>query len=235
MSGHNGAMGCSTGTGPGAITADGCAVDMYALLPTAGEPELIHANVPAGASVLDLGAGVGRIADPLVDLGHPVVAVDDSPDMLGRVRHARTVRSRIEDLRLDERFGAVIMASHLANEPDADERHALFGTARRHLADTGAVFVQWHTPAWMDGMRPGMARPFRLGPVAGVLEVHAIDGGLLDATVVYRHGDREWRQWFQARRLSEDELRTDLAAHGLVVDRFLTDDQSWLCVRQEAR
>jgi hypothetical protein len=38
------------GTGPGAITPDGCAVEFYALLPGMGEPELVNAAVP-GTSV----------------------------------------------------------------------------------------------------------------------------------------------------------------------------------------
>jgi SAM-dependent methyltransferase len=219
----------SHATGPGALTTDGCAVDMYALLPTFGEPELIHDALAAGASVLDLGSGVGRIADPLVELGHPVVAVDDSADMLDRVRRARTVHSRIEDLRLEARFDAVLMASHLANKPDAE---ALFAAARRHLADGGTVFVQWHTPEWFDRQRPGAGAPYQLGPVRSVLEIHSVDGDLLTATVAYRYGDLEWTQDFQARRLDVDGLRAEFARHGLVLDRFLTEDRSWVCARE---
>jgi 2-polyprenyl-3-methyl-5-hydroxy-6-metoxy-1,4-benzoquinol methylase len=74
-----------TGTGPGAITSDGCAVEFYALLPTFGEPGIVHAAVPPGASILELGCGTGRILRPLAALGHPVTGVDDSPDMLARV------------------------------------------------------------------------------------------------------------------------------------------------------
>jgi hypothetical protein len=48
-----------TGTGPGVITPDGCAVDLYALLPPVGEPGVVHAAVPAGASILELGPGPG--------------------------------------------------------------------------------------------------------------------------------------------------------------------------------
>ena len=36
----------NVGTGPGVITNDGCAVEFYALLPTFGEPEIVHAAVP---------------------------------------------------------------------------------------------------------------------------------------------------------------------------------------------
>jgi 2-polyprenyl-3-methyl-5-hydroxy-6-metoxy-1,4-benzoquinol methylase len=72
------------GTGPGAITNDGCAVDFYALLPAFGEPEIVHGAVPAGATILELGCGTGRILRPLAALGHPVTGVDDSQDMLDR-------------------------------------------------------------------------------------------------------------------------------------------------------
>jgi hypothetical protein len=54
------------GTGPGVITPDGCAVDFYALLPPMGEPGIVHAAIPAGASILELGAGAGRVTHPLL-------------------------------------------------------------------------------------------------------------------------------------------------------------------------
>ena len=76
------------GTGPGPITPDGSAVELYALLPPMGEPEVVHAAIPAGASILELGAGAGRMTHRLVELGHPVVAVDESPEMLARIREA---------------------------------------------------------------------------------------------------------------------------------------------------
>jgi hypothetical protein len=43
-----------SGAGPGVITPDGCAVDLYALLPPMGEPEIVHAAIPEGASILEL-------------------------------------------------------------------------------------------------------------------------------------------------------------------------------------
>ena len=70
------------GTGPGVITPDGCAVELYRLLPPMGEPEIVHAAIPAGAAILELGAGAGRVTHALVALGHPVVAVDESAEML---------------------------------------------------------------------------------------------------------------------------------------------------------
>jgi len=43
----------SHGSGPGVITPDGCAVDLYSLLPPGRDPELIHGAIPPGASVLE--------------------------------------------------------------------------------------------------------------------------------------------------------------------------------------
>jgi SAM-dependent methyltransferase len=78
----------ANGAGPGVITPDGCSVDFYALLPPMGEPEIVHGAIPAGASILELGAGAGRMTHPLVELGHRVMAVDESGEMLARLRRA---------------------------------------------------------------------------------------------------------------------------------------------------
>ncbi len=47
-----------------------------------GKPQIIHAQLGTGARILDLGCGTGRIAAPLVEFGHAVAGVDDSPGML---------------------------------------------------------------------------------------------------------------------------------------------------------
>jgi SAM-dependent methyltransferase len=224
-----------TGSGPGTITRDGCAVDLYRRFPVLGEPELIHDNLPPGARVLDLGAGVGRIADPLVALGHHVVAVDDSPEMLSRLQGARPVCSRIETLHLPEQFDGVVMASHLANTPTDEERHALYGAARRHVAPTGMVLVEWHTPEWFDSLEIGTTEPSALGDVTSWLQVHATDAGGVDATVTYALGDSTWTQRFQARRFTEPELRADLAACDLAFDGYLTETRSWFRARPVSR
>ncbi|SCD71661.1 hypothetical protein GA0115238_12182 [Streptomyces sp. di50b] len=44
------------GTGPGAITPDGCAVELYARLPVGDEPDVIEAAVPAGGEHPGAGA-----------------------------------------------------------------------------------------------------------------------------------------------------------------------------------
>jgi hypothetical protein len=51
---------------------DGSPFDLYLRLPSFGEAEQIQGLVPPGASVLELGCGVGRVTHELVRLGHPV-------------------------------------------------------------------------------------------------------------------------------------------------------------------
>jgi len=203
-------------TGP--VTADGCPVEVYRLLPSMGEPELVDALVPPRARILDLGAGTGRIADPLVELGHEVVAVDDSAEMLAHVRRARPHRARIEDLHLGERFDAVLLASHLVNTPDDGLRRALLATARRHLADGGRLLVQWHEPGWFDGLRRGTVTDGEIDGITSRLEVHDLRDGVLDATVSYSDGASTWAQSFRALRLDVDRLAAELAAAGLLLD-----------------
>ena len=205
-------------TGPGPITADGCAVEVYRLLPAMGEPELVDALVPPGARILELGAGTGRIADPLAALGHEVVAVDDSADMLAAVRLARPHRARIERLDLGESFDAVLLASYLVNTPDDGLRSALLAAARRHLADGGRLLLQWHEPEWFDGLRPGTALEGAIGGITSRLAVHGYAGGVLDATVSYSDGSSTWAQPFRALRLDLARLAAELAAAGLVLD-----------------
>ncbi|GGW18803.1 methyltransferase [Streptomyces capoamus] len=130
------------GTGPGAITPDGCAVELYARLPVADEPDIIAAAVPAGAHILELGSGVGRVTHPLLERGFTVTAVDESADMLARVRGARTIRSSIEDLDLGERFDVVILASFLVHAGDEEVRRGLLRTCVRHVAEGGCVLIQ---------------------------------------------------------------------------------------------
>lgn len=202
-------------TGP--VTADGCSVEVYRRLPPRGEPELVHAVAGPGARVLDLGAGTGRVADPLVELGHDVVAVDDSADMLAHVTRARTHRARIEELDLGERFDLVLLASHLVNTPDDALRQALLDAARRHLADAGRLLLQWHEPAWFDGLAAGTRAGGTVGGLTSTLEVHDIRDGVLDATVSYADGATTWRQRFAARRLERTQLAAALHEAGLVL------------------
>ena len=213
------------GTGPGKLTADGCAVDLYRQLPEMGEAVIVHASIRPGASVLDLGCGTGRIAHPLIELGHPVLGVDQSADMLAHVRGAETVCAAIAGLDLGHTFGGVLLASHLINTPSRADRRALLETARRHLPPGGRLMAEWHPPEWFDTVNSGTHGS--IGAVrVELIDVHH-DGDVLDATVRYWAGDQLWTHTFRARRLTEDVLRSELAETGLAFDGYLTDDHDW--------
>src|SRR5829696_6175624 len=169
--------GAERGTGPGVITPDGCAVELYRVLPAMGEPEVVHAAIPAGAGILELGAGAGRMTHRLVALGHPVVAADESAEMLAWVREAdahrdgsgadsttsagvasvgaETVRARIQELDLGRRFEVLLLASFLVNTDDGDLRRRFLEACRRHVGEGGCVLIQRHPPAWFDEAAEG--------------------------------------------------------------------------------
>jgi SAM-dependent methyltransferase len=215
----------SHGTGPGVITPDGCAVEFYARMTAQGEPEIVHNALRPGASILELGSGTGRITHPLVALGHPVVAVDESPEMLAYVRDAETVCSRIEDLALGRRFDAVLLASHLINA-DPATRTAFLAACRRHVADDGWVIIQQHSPEWFAAAAD--AESTRDGIILRMRDVSRPAPNLVTATVEYVDGNRRWTQTFTATRLDETELAAVLAGAGLRLDRYLTEDHGWL-------
>jgi SAM-dependent methyltransferase len=214
------------GTGPGVITPDGCAVDFYARITAIGEPEIVHDAAGPGAWILELGCGAGRITHPLVALGHPVVAVDESPEMLAHVRGAETVRARIEDLALGRRFDVVLLASHLINTDNIPARTALLATCRRHVADNGSVIIQQHAPGWFAAAAD--AENVRDGIIFRMRDVSRPAPDLVSATVEYVDGEQVWTQTFTARRLDDTELAAVLADAGLRLDRYLTDDRTWL-------
>jgi len=219
-------------TGPGPITADGCAVDLYLLLPPLGEAETVHGAVAASASVLDLGCGTGRVAHGLIALGHEVVVVDQSAEMLTHVRDAETVCARIAGLDLGRRFGAVLLASHLINTPDPAERAALLATIARHLAADGRLVAEWHPPAWFYGITNGTGG--RLGDVEVELTDVTRTGDLLSASAIYRAASTVWTQPFTALRLADDDRNAELASAGLRFDGWLSADRAWFAARPVA-
>jgi SAM-dependent methyltransferase len=208
------------------ITPDGCAVDFYARMTEMGESAIVHDATGPGTSVLELGCGTGRITHPLVALGHPVVAVDESPEMLAHVRDAEAVCARIEDLALGRRFDAVLLASHLINTDDTAVRTAWLAACRRHVADDGTVIIQQHAPGWFATAAD--AESVRDGIVFRMRDVSRPAPGLVSATMEYADGDQVWTQTFTARRLDDAEMAAVLADAGLRLDRYLTDDHGWL-------
>ncbi len=210
------------------VAPDGSPVAFYRRLPATGEPELIHAVVGAGTSILDLGCGPGRIAGPLAALGHQVVGVDDGAGMVaalppgvdGVVADARTVR-------LGRTFGAVLLASHLVNAPG--DGPAFAATAAAHLAPGGLVVGETYPPGWDPAASVGRIQ--RLGDAQIELVGAAAEGDRLEAEVRYGVDGATWTQAFSARLLDEAALHDLLHAAGLAFVRWL-ERPGWFLARR---
>jgi SAM-dependent methyltransferase len=196
-----------------------------------GEPELIHASIPHGATVLDLGCGPGRIAGPLVSLGHAVTGVDNGPAMIAALPAG--VEGVVADaamVRLGRRFDAVLLASHLVNDPAHGPAFA--ATAGAHVADDGVVIGETYPPDWDATASVGPVS--RLGDATVELLEATVDGDRLTATVRYGVDGQVWTQVFSARLLDEASLAALLAGAGLAFDGWL-DRPGWFRARPTGR
>ncbi|MFE5095791.1 class I SAM-dependent methyltransferase [Streptomyces sp. NPDC056638] len=216
-----------SGTGPGAITPDGCAVELYRRLTVGDEPEVIAAAVPAGASILELGCGAGRVTHPLIARGFDVTAVDESAQMLEHIRGARTVQSPIESLDLgDETFDVVMLASFLVHTSEHRVRAGMLRACRNHVKDGGAVLIQregadYHTNLPRERVDPG-------GCTVRIVSAEPVGDGVDSVHAEYLFDDARWTQTFLSRELSKEQFEGYLEAAGLTVDRYLTDDGIWV-------
>ncbi|MFI6351758.1 class I SAM-dependent methyltransferase [Streptomyces sp. NPDC050743] len=215
------------GTGPGAITPDGCAVELYERLPVGDEPDIIAAAVPAGAHILELGSGVGRMTHPLLERGFTVTAVDESADMLSRIRGARTICGPIEQLDLGgEEFDVVMLASFLVHAGDEEVRRGLLRTCARHVAKGGCVLIQregedYHTNVPRERVDPS-------GFTIRIVSSEPAGNGANSVHVEYDFPDARWTQTFLARPLTKEQFESALEEAGLEVDAYLTPDGIWV-------
>jgi SAM-dependent methyltransferase len=200
-------------------------VEVYRRLPAAGEAELIHSAVPAGATILELGSGAGRITHGLVGLGHEVTAVDESGEMLGHVRGADVVLSSVERLDLARKFDCVVLASHFVNDAEALRRRRVLEVCARHVEPEGSVLLESYPPDLDWEASIGETR--LLGDVGVTVTEARVAGGLVDAVVDYSVDGRSWRQPFSARMLDQGELDATLREAGLRFARWLDDRRSW--------
>jgi SAM-dependent methyltransferase len=201
---------------------DGSPVALYALLGPGRELDIITSVLPPAASILELGCGAGRITHPLVERGHAVTAVDNSPDMLAHVRGAATVLADIEALDLRREFDAVLLASNMVHDDAGD---AFLATGARHVRPGGTVLVERHAPEWVRTAEP--SRTERDGVLFELRDVsHA--GDELRATMRYTAGDDTWEHAFTVTAIDDDDLRARLARAGLTFRRFLDEGREWV-------
>ena len=200
---------------------DGSPVGVYLRLPELGEGEVVASVLPAGASVLELGCGTGRITRQLVRLGYRVTAVDESPEMLAHVEDAETVQAQIEGLELGRRFDGVLLASNLVNAEPV-QRSAFLEAGRRH-ADL--VVCEGLPLAWSPEDREST-----LGEVRSRLRIDGIEDGVVGGQMEYEADGETWRHPF-AMCLFADEggLEAALSEAGLRFERRL--DARWFTAR----
>jgi len=218
---------CQVSTNP-ERTADGSLIELYRRMPPTGEPEQIDALLQPRSSVLELGAGTGRIADPLAQLGHHVTAVDDSDRMLAEVRHARTVRARIEDLRLAEKFDAVLLPTNLIHYRGVDLRRAVLATVAHHLKPTGRAIIQWKPPPYWAARPSGWTETKAIGDVTARVTIHGDLDGLVDGEYALIVDSSELRQCFHLEVLTVEELRHELEYAGLQLLNMTPESTEWL-------
>ncbi len=169
--------------------ADGALSARYYDIVTAADPRLggddrVYAGLaPAGGSILELGAGTGRLTVWLAQEGFEVTGVDIAPAMLTQAkarvatldpRVAARITLRLGDLTavdLKRTFDAAICPYHtLAHLPAGAAWTNAFATAARHLTVGGAFALHLPSLSVMRGLGPA-------DPGAMVLDRPLPDGG----------------------------------------------------------
>lgn len=206
------------------VAPDGSPVAVYLVMPAGDTPEIIDSALRPHSTILELGSGPGRITHPLLSLGHEVVAVDDSAEMLEHIRGAETILADLFTLELDRTFDAVVAGSHLINSPDRDRRLQLLDVCARHVRVDGVVLIERYPPEWAASPQPSRST---LGEVHIAFEPLHADDGNFRGRVTYELGDRQWVQEFDGADLGEDALRSEAGEAGLRWSGWLDEPQTW--------
>jgi SAM-dependent methyltransferase len=214
----------------GNVAPDGSPVDIYLALPPGDTPALIDSAIGPRSSILELGSGPGRITHPLVELGHDVVAVDNSEEMLEQVRVAETVLADVFDLSLGRRFDVVVAGSHLINAPERARRLGLLEVCRRHMKPDGVALVERYAPDWAVAPAPSEGS---VGEVHISFEPIQVDEEGFSARVTYKLGEAEWTQVFSAAAVTDETLHDEAAAAGLRLTGWLDEARTWGLLRPE--
>lgn len=209
------------------VAPDGSPVLLYLVLPGDDPAARIDAAVPAGAGILELGCGAGRVTRHLVGRGHGVTGVDNSPEMLAHlagIRGAEPVEADIATLDLrPRRWPAVTLASHLVNHAQGAR---FLAAAARHVEVGGCVVVERHEPGWLDEVEESTAEQH--GVTFTLQRLHRPARGELRAVIVYEVAGRRFEQAYTALEVDDERLAAMAAAVGLAVDAVLDERGKWV-------
>jgi spermidine synthase len=136
------------------------------------------------------------------------------------------VCSPIETLRLDQTFGAVLLASTMLNVPPA-QRHAFLATCRRHLAPDGIAVFQHNPPSWFDTFAQAPRERQDPGGIRRLVRTARREPPVMHVKVEYQAAGQVWTHAWASSEIGPDELQADLAGAGLRFGQSLTPDQAW--------
>jgi SAM-dependent methyltransferase len=211
---------------------DGSPVELYRRLPDRVEDAaLIHDLVPPGGSILDLGCGTGRLAEPLARLGHPVTGVDNEPEMLAALRLATGVHADIPTLDLGRGFDAVLLMSHFVDTADGAFVDGVLRAVRRHLREDGLAVVERHPPGWVATCTESSREA---GGIRYILTDLDRAGDVLTATIRYEFDGLSAQQRFSVRDLDDARLAEAAAAAGLRFEASLNPARTLVALRPVA-
>jgi len=117
-------------------------------------------------SLLDIGAGTGRICVPLAKAGMIVTAIDDSEEMLAKLRrkqeynniHFPVIKGNILDCDLpNEKYSIILLSDgFLQHVPEYHNKKRLFEKLQKNLAPNGRIIVEIFIPSqhqWEQTLR----------------------------------------------------------------------------------
>jgi SAM-dependent methyltransferase len=189
------------------------------------------AGAPAGASIVDLGCGPGRVCVPLARRGYSVTGVDLHAGLLARARawaereavQVELVRADISEVRLGRAFDAALCLFNSFGYFAAPARDArVIARAAEALRPGGAFVLEaahrdgvvrtMHVRERVDGDRRWLEVP-RFDPVTGILE----------SRWTVTEGDRERTFTWRSRPYAASELSEMLRGAGFHRIRFHSD------------
>lgn len=110
--------------------------------------DVIRDLLPAGAAIIEFGAGTGRMALPLAEAGYRVTAVEPSEPMLAQLRQSDTsadiecIQSTLQDYSGDARHDlALCVFTVVIYLLTAEDLHAAMHSVRRSLKPGGLLLI----------------------------------------------------------------------------------------------
>jgi SAM-dependent methyltransferase len=147
--------------------------------------------------ILDIGVGTGRVALPLVEAGHDVTGLDNSPHMLARAQEKidrlepgqreriRLAQANMVDFRLDREFALVLIPYRgFQHVLTPEEQRRSLSCIHRHLRTHGRLIIDLFDPRLEYCLPEAATAPVDREPVN-----HPVSGNRVDVRVEERVND----------------------------------------------